>query len=31
MVWRDKAGQAQMFLGEPHDAAQLEALLATVR
>ena len=31
MVWRDKAGQAQMFLGAPHDAAQLEALLATVR
>ena len=31
MVWRDKSGQAQMFLGAPHDAAQLEALLATVR
>ena len=30
MVWRDRAGQAQMFLGAPRDAAQLKALLATV-
>ncbi|MBU6261198.1 MAG: thioredoxin fold domain-containing protein [Burkholderiales bacterium] len=31
MVWRDKSGQAQMFLGAPRDAAQLKALLASVR
>lgn len=31
MVWRDRSGQAQMFLGAPRDAAQLEKLLATVR
>jgi thiol:disulfide interchange protein DsbG len=31
MVWRDKSGQAQMFLGAPHDAAQLTALLDGVR
>lgn len=31
MIWRDQAGHAQMFLGTPHDAAQLKALLATVR
>ncbi len=31
MVWRDRSGQAQMFLGAPRDAAQLKALLATVR
>ena len=30
MVWRDRAGQAQIFLGAPRDAAQLKALLATV-
>lgn len=31
MVWRDRSGQAQMFLGAPRDAAQLGKLLATVR
>ena len=31
MVWRDRSGQAQMFLGAPRDEAQLKALLATVR
>ncbi len=31
MVWRDKSGQAQMFLGVSHDAAQRAALPATVR
>jgi thiol:disulfide interchange protein DsbG len=31
MVWRDKSGRAQMFLGAPHDAAQLAALLHRVR
>ena len=31
MVWRDKSGQAQMFLGVPHDAAQLATLLDGVR
>ena len=31
MVWRDTSGRAQMFLGVPHDAAQLEALLDRVR
>ncbi len=30
MVWRDKSGHAQMFLGAPRDAAQLKALLETV-
>lgn len=31
MVWRDRSGQAQMFLGAPRDARQLKTLLATVR
>ena len=31
MVWKDRTGQAQMFLGTPHGTAQLEKLLATVR
>ena len=31
MVWRDRSGQAQMFLGAPHDAKQLESMLTTVR
>ncbi len=30
MVWRDRSGQAQMFLGTPHGAAQLKRLLASV-
>lgn len=31
MVWRDRSGRARMFLGTPHDTAQLRALLVGVR
>lgn len=31
MVWRDKSGHAQMFLGAPRDDTQVQDMLATVR
>ncbi len=31
MVWRDKHGHAQMFLGAPRDDKQVQDMLATVR